>query len=88
MHPHAIDNVMCALDGSSDSNALNAGCRRHPRRASISIADRYEMMDSRDDVECEPGARHDDGPSMIVRRKAVSPDLGLIECGDITAVLD
>jgi hypothetical protein len=56
--------------------------------ASISIADRYEMMDSRDDVECEPDARHDDCPSMIVRRKAVSPDPGLIECGDITAVLD
>jgi len=57
-------------------------------RASISIAGSYEMMDGGDDEECEPGARHDDCPSMIVRRKGVSPDFGLIEFGDITAVLD
>ena len=46
------------------------------------------MMDGGDDVECEPGARHDNCPFMIVRRKGVSPDFGLIEFGDITAVLD
>jgi hypothetical protein len=46
------------------------------------------MMDGGDDAECEPGARHDDCSSLIVRRKNVSPDFGLIEFGDITAVLD
>ncbi len=45
-------------------------------------------MDGGDDAECEPGARHDDCPSMIVGRIGVSPDFGLIEFGDITAVLD
>jgi hypothetical protein len=44
------------------------------------------MMDGGDDVEYEPGARHDNRPSMIVRRKGVSADFGLI--GDITVVLD
>ena len=54
----------------------------------ISVAGSYEIMDGGDDAECEPGARHDDCPSMIVGRIGVSPDFGLIEFGDITAVLD
>ena len=44
------------------------------------------MMDSGDDVECEPGARHDDDTSMIVRWISVSSDFALIEFDDITAV--
>jgi hypothetical protein len=54
----------------------------------ILIAGSYEMMEGGEDVECEPGARQDDCPSMIVRRKGISPDFGLIELGDIAAVLD
>jgi hypothetical protein len=41
----------------------------------------------RDDVECEPSAPHDDCSSVVVRRKCVSLDSGLIEFGDITTVL-
>src|ERR1700704_3935742 len=53
-----------------------------------SNAGSYKVVNRGDDVECEPGARHDDCPSMIVRRRSVSPDFGFIEFGDITAVLD
>src|SRR5258705_4371751 len=48
-----------------------------------SIAGSYKVVNRGDDVECKPGARHDDCPSMIVRRKCVSPDFRLIEFGDI-----
>ena len=54
----------------------------------LSIAGSYQMMDGGDDVQCEPSARHDDRPLMIVRRKGVSPDFGLFEFGDIAAVMD
>ena len=54
----------------------------------LSIAGGYQMMDGGDDVECEPSARHDDRPSMIVRRKGVSPDFGLLKFRYIAAVLD
>src|SRR5712671_4487611 len=54
----------------------------------LSIAARNEMMDGQDDVECEPGARHDDYPSMIVRRQAVLPDLALVEFRGLAAILD
>lgn len=51
------------------------------------MADRNEMMDGGDDVECKPAARHDNSASMIVGQKALLPNLALIECGDIAAVL-
>jgi hypothetical protein len=54
----------------------------------FSIAGSHERVDGGDDVECEPGARHDDCCSVIVWRKGVSPDFGLIGFGDITAVLN
>jgi hypothetical protein len=46
------------------------------------------MMEGGEDIECEPGARHDDCPAMIVRWRGVLPDFALIEFGYITAVLD
>src|SRR5712692_8302157 len=53
-----------------------------------SIAGSYKGVDRGDDVECEPGARHDDDPAMIVRRRCALPDVALIGFGDVTAVLD
>jgi hypothetical protein len=41
-----------------------------------------------DDVECEPGARDDDEPSMIVRLISVCPGFALIDLADFTTVLD
>jgi hypothetical protein len=46
------------------------------------------MMDGDDEVDCEPGARHDDCPSVIVVWIGLSPDFAFIEFGDITAGLD
>src|ERR1700759_1640087 len=46
------------------------------------------MMDSDDDVECEPRAPHRDHPSVIVRRTDVRPCFGRVEFADISAVLD
>jgi hypothetical protein len=70
------------------SDTLNAKCRRHPRCASVSIAAGNEMMDSRDDVKCEPGTRHGDRPPVVVRLNAIWPGLGLVECGDIAPAPD
>ena len=36
-------------------------------------------MEDGGDVECEPGARHDDDPCRIVGGGGVSPDFALIE---------
>ncbi len=36
-------------------------------------------MEDGGDVECEPGARHDDDPRRIVGGGGVSPDFALIE---------
>jgi hypothetical protein len=56
-----------------------------------SIAGSYEVVNRGDDVEREPGARHDDwtdaGPS-IDQGIGVSPDFALIEFAGITAVLE
>jgi hypothetical protein len=53
-----------------------------------SIAESQKLVNRGDDVECEPGARHDDCPAMIVKRSGVPPDFARIEFGDIAAVLD
>src|SRR5947209_14221680 len=39
-----------------------------------SIAGSYKVVNHGHGVECEPGARHDDCPSMIVMRRGVSLD--------------
>src|SRR5882757_6901281 len=51
-----------------------------------SIAGSYEGVNRGDGVECEPGARHDDCPAMIVSRIGVSPDFAVIGFGEIKAV--
>lgn len=81
-----LSSGRCLFIASSD--ALIAKCRRHPRCAAISIAAGNEMMDSRDEVECEPGTRHDDRSPMIVRRNAVLPGPGLVECDEIALAPD
>src|SRR5258705_3435134 len=43
-----------------------------------SKAGSQKVVNRGEDVECEPGARHDDRPAMIVKRKSVSPGFGLI----------
>ena len=76
-----LSSGRCRFIASSD--ALIAKGRRHPRCAAISITAGNEVMHSHDDVECEPDTRHDDRPPVIVRRNAVSPGPGLVECGEI-----
>src|SRR4030081_2125593 len=53
-----------------------------------SIAGSYKVVNRSDDVECEPSARHDDCPAMIVGRGGVSPGFAPIGFGDVTAVID
>jgi hypothetical protein len=38
----------------------------------------HQRIDDGEDVEGEPDARHDDGPSLIVRRGGVSFDFAVI----------
>jgi hypothetical protein len=47
--------------------------------AAISIAGRYYEMGDTGDVECEPGARHDDDSCGIAGGSGVSPDFAPIE---------
>jgi hypothetical protein len=42
-------------------------------------------MDDGGDVECQPGARYDDDPRLIVGGRGVSSDFALIEFADASA---
>jgi hypothetical protein len=60
---------------------------RRRRQFAQNESSNWTSAKERGDVKCKPGAPHDDCPSVVVRRKCVSLDSGLIEFGDITTVL-
>ena len=60
----------------------------HPRCAAISTSAGNQMMDSHDEIECEPGTRHDNRSPMIIRRNVVLPGRGLVGCNEMALARD